>query len=91
MERSRNQNENGVKSIKIEDGIGNVEANGEYLSSLDVAGGTSAEGAGRSSDIECPRKHRGGRREPGRPLNASISDRYKENDIDNIFRTEVRM
>jgi hypothetical protein len=58
MERPRKQNEDGVKSLKIEDKIGNVgrdrgismtgsrtvKANGKSLRSLDVAGGTSGEG-----------------------------------------------
>jgi hypothetical protein len=61
MERSRKENEDGVKSMKIEDGIENVgrgrgiwvtgsrnvEVNRESLRSLDAAGGTSTEGAGR--------------------------------------------
>jgi hypothetical protein len=58
MERSREQNKDGLKSMKVEDGIGkgreiwmtgsrNVEANGGGLRSLDGAGGTSVEGAER--------------------------------------------
>jgi hypothetical protein len=48
------------------------------LSSLDAAGGTSAEGAGRSRDVECGRRHRRAGREARRPLNASISDHHAE-------------
>jgi succinyl-CoA synthetase beta subunit len=72
MEGSRKQNGDGVKLTKLEDGIGNVgrgrgmlmtgprnvEANGKNLRLLDVASGTSAEGAGRSRDIECQRRDR---------------------------------
>jgi hypothetical protein len=72
MERSRRQNEDGKKSMKVEDGIGNVrrcrgismtgsrnvETNGEGLRSLDGSRGTSAEGAGRSRDVECRRRHK---------------------------------
>jgi hypothetical protein len=56
----------------------NVEANKESLRSFDVAGGTSVEGVGRSRDVECRRRHRRGRKEAHRPLNASISDRDTE-------------
>jgi hypothetical protein len=92
MERSRKQNKHAVKSMKVENGIGNVgrgrgiamtgsrnvEAKGESLRSLDGVGGTSAEGAGRSRDLEWRRRHRRGRREGHRLLNASISDRHTE-------------
>jgi hypothetical protein len=57
-------------------GSWNVEVNGESLRLLDVAGETSAEGVGRSRDVECLRRHRLGRKEACRPLNASISDRH---------------
>jgi hypothetical protein len=73
MGRSKKQSEDGVKSRKAEDWIGNigrgcgiwmtgsqnVEADGKSLRSLDVARGTSDEGAGRSKDIK-------GRRNPRR-------------------------
>jgi hypothetical protein len=72
LERSGKQNEDGVKSRKVEDGIGNVgrscgismtgsrnvDATVESLRPLDLAGETSDEGAGRSRDVECRRKHR---------------------------------
>jgi hypothetical protein len=60
-------------------GSQNVEANGESLKLFDEAGGTSAEGAGRSRDVECRRRHRGGRREAPRLLNASTTDHHTEN------------
>jgi hypothetical protein len=41
----------------------NVEANVESLKFLDVAGGTSAEGAVKSTEVECRRRSRRGRRE----------------------------
>jgi hypothetical protein len=78
MERSRKQNEDGIKSIKVADGIGNLEENRECLNSLDVWGGTSAKGARRSRDVKCRRRHRRERMEAGRPLNASIFDHYTE-------------
>jgi hypothetical protein len=91
MEMSRKQNENDVKSRKVEDGIGNVETKGERLRSLDIASWRSAEGAGRSRDVDYRRRHRRRRREARRPLNASISDRdterwywqYRENGSEN--------
>jgi hypothetical protein len=60
IRRLKKHNEDGVKSRKAEDGIGsvgrgrgrrmtgsrNVEANGENLRSLDIAGGTSVKGVG---------------------------------------------
>jgi hypothetical protein len=78
--------------MKVEDAIGNVgrgpeismtgsrniEANEENLRSLDVAGGTSAERAGRSTDVECRMRHSPERRESHRPFNASIPDRHIE-------------
>jgi hypothetical protein len=92
MERSRKQNGDGVKLMKVEDGTGNVwrgcgiwmmgprnvEANRESLRSLDAAGETSAEGAGRPRDIDCRRRHKRGRREARRQFNHSISDRHTE-------------
>jgi hypothetical protein len=45
MEKSRKQTEDGAKSMKVDDGIGNVEVNGEKLGSLDIVGGTSARDA----------------------------------------------
>jgi hypothetical protein len=77
MARSRKQNKDRVKSKKFEDGTGNlgrgrgrwtagsrnVEADAESLRSLDIARGTSAEGARRSRDLECRRRQRGGRRD----------------------------
>jgi hypothetical protein len=92
MDRSGKQNKDGVKSRKVEDGIGNVgrgrgipvmgsrnvEPNGKSLRSLDAAGGTSDEGAGRSRDLDCRRRHKRGRREARWPLNASIFDRHTE-------------
>jgi hypothetical protein len=64
--RSKKQNENMVKSRKVEDGIGNVRrtrgiwmtesrnvgADGENLRLVDVARGMSAEDAVRSRDIK---------------------------------------
>jgi hypothetical protein len=84
----RKQNEDGVKSTKAEDWLGNVErgrvrwmmgswnveVDGENLRSLAVAGGTSAEDAGRSRDVEFRNRQRGGRRERSRRLNTSIRD-----------------
>jgi hypothetical protein len=72
MERSKKQNENMVKSMKVEEGIGNVgrtsgiwmtelsniEADGESLRPVDVAPGMSAEGVVRSRDIEWRRRQR---------------------------------
>jgi hypothetical protein len=92
MEKLRNQNGDGVKLMKVEDGIENVgrgrgismtrsrnvEANGNSLRSLEIAGRTSAEGAERSGDVECRRRHRRGRREARRPFNTSIFDRHTE-------------
>jgi hypothetical protein len=71
MERSRKQNEDRLKSMKVGDGIGNVgrdcgtsmtgwrniEVNGESLKSLNVTGEMSAEWAGRSRDVEFHRRH----------------------------------
>jgi hypothetical protein len=56
----------------------NVEAKGECLRSLDVGDRTSAEGARRSGNVECRRRHTRGRREVRRALNASISDPHAE-------------
>jgi hypothetical protein len=92
MERSRKQNEDGVKSMKVEDGIGhvrrgreismtgsgNVEENRESLRPLDLAGEASAKGAESSREIECRRKHSRGRREVHRPINTLIYDRHTE-------------
>jgi hypothetical protein len=92
MKKSRKQNENEVKSRKVEDGIENVArrrgtsmmesrnvvANVESLRPLQVAGGTSTEWARRLRDIKCQRRHKRGRREARRPHNASISDRHTE-------------
>jgi hypothetical protein len=72
MGRSKKQNENMVKSMKVEEGIGNVgrtsgiwmtktsniEADGESLRSVDIAPRTSAEGAVGSRDIEWRRRQR---------------------------------
>jgi hypothetical protein len=55
-------------------GSRNVEVNGESLRSLDVAGGTSAEGSGRSRGIECRTRHRRGTKERRRRFNTSIFD-----------------
>jgi hypothetical protein len=91
-ERSKKQNEDGLKSMKVEDGIHNVgrghgifmtgsrnvEANRESLRSLDVVGGTSAEQVGKPRDVECGRRQRRGRREARRQFNASNFDRPTE-------------
>jgi hypothetical protein len=56
----------------------NVETDEENMNSLDVAGGTSAYGAGRSRDIECQKRQRRRKRERHRPLNTSIPDCHSE-------------
>jgi hypothetical protein len=90
MERSRKQNKDEVKSMRVEKGIGNVgrgrgiptmgsqnvEANGVSLRSLDAAGGTSAERPGRSRDVEYRRRRRRGKRKVCRSPNSLISDRH---------------
>jgi hypothetical protein len=92
MERWRRHNEDGVISMKVDEEIGNVgrgcgismtgprnvEANGESMRPFGIAGRTPAEGAGTPRDVECRRRHRRGRREGYRPLNASISDCHTE-------------
>jgi hypothetical protein len=84
MERSRKQNDDAVKSIKAEDWIDNLKRSRGIskqmggLRSFDVAGGMSAEGAKRSRDVECRRKHRRGRWGAHQPLNASIYDPHIE-------------
>jgi hypothetical protein len=70
MEKSRRQNEDGVRWMKVEDAVGDIRRDriiskrmGKSLGSLDVTGGTSAEGAGRPRDTECLRTQRRGRRD----------------------------
>jgi hypothetical protein len=105
MERSRKQNDDGVESMNVENGIENVgrdrgmwmmrsrnvEANGGSLRSLDLAGGTSAEDVERSRDVECQRRHGRARREAYRPLNASISDRHTERPSWESLENEERL
>jgi hypothetical protein len=104
MERSRKQKGAGVKSMKVEGGIWNVgrgrgiwmtglrnvEANGESLRSLDVAGETSAEGAGRSRHVECRRRHRQGTRRDADHLTPQFLIVIQKDYINNISRTEAR-
>jgi hypothetical protein len=84
--------EDGIESRRIEDGIGkvgtgrgiwtagsrNVEMDRNYLRSLDAAGGTSAEGAGKLKDVECRKRQTRGRIERRQTLSISIYDRYSE-------------
>jgi hypothetical protein len=72
MKRPKKQKEDGMKSPKVEDRIGkigrtrgiwmmesgNVETDGKSLRPVDVARGTSAEGAVRSRDVGCRRRQR---------------------------------
>jgi hypothetical protein len=76
--RSREIDEGRGRDWECRERSRNIEANGESLRSLDVAGGTLTEGVGRSRDVECRRWHRRGRRESYRQLNTSISDRHTE-------------
>jgi hypothetical protein len=72
MGRLKKQKEDGMKSRKVEDGIGNirrthgiwkkesrnVDANRESLRSVDVVRGMSAESALRARDVECWRREK---------------------------------
>jgi hypothetical protein len=105
MERSRKQNEDRVKGMQIEDGIENVrrgrgisitqlqnvEANVESLRSLDVAGGTLAEGTGRSrmSSARGDTGEEGGK--DTNHLTPQILIVIEKDYIDHISRTEARL
>jgi hypothetical protein len=70
--RSKKQKEDGMKSRKVKNGIENVgrtrriwimesrnvKTDGENLTPVDVARGTSVDGAVRSRDAECRRKQK---------------------------------
>jgi hypothetical protein len=60
------------------------------LRSPDVAGGTSAERAGKSRDIECRRRQRRGRRHADR-LTPPFLIVMQKDEIGNISRTETRV
>jgi hypothetical protein len=93
-----------LKSMKVDGGMGNVgrdrrismtgsrdvEANGKSLRSLDVAGGTWAEGAGRSRDVECRKKHRRGKRHTDY-LTPQFLIVIQKDYISNISRPEARL
>jgi hypothetical protein len=103
MERSRKHNDDAVKSMKVEDGIGNaargrriwmtgswnVEANGESLRSLGVAGGTSAEGAESKGGRVPEETHDEGGRDADHCTAQFLIVRQKHYFV-NISRTEAR-
>jgi hypothetical protein len=72
-------------------GSRNVEANWQNLKSLDVAGGRSADGAGRSREVECRRDtgEEGGRH-AGHLIPQFLIVIWK-NCIGNISRMDLRL
>jgi Uri superfamily endonuclease len=70
---------------------GNIEANGESLTLLDIGGETSAEGAGRSRDVECRKRDRRERRWHADHLTPQFLIVIQKDYNDDISRREARV